>query len=797
MRGHTNTQRGALDDLSDLAATIPKELQQIPQWIVWRAGVATNSGKFAKIPVGKNGSSAAWTTSEQWFSFHDAVAYSKNRGFAGVGLVLPAQTADGRHVVALDLDDVDLDDRDSPRMLEIQRMHKTLGSPYVEQSPSGRGLRMFVLSQSPVTQYSNSNPLGGKDEVFCSSPRWVTVTGEQLGGAGVPDATWTIKQAIPGLVNPKQKSQFDVVRTGRSDSDGVVHDLKWNGWPAAKIRDGDGREALMLSYAGHLRAQGHEQHVIERMCLQANAERYEHPLDADTVVDRARRYAEQPELHPVQYDDADLQHVDQTDAGNVARLYEITDGNIRYVFEQRVWIYWDGRRWEYDDGKTELHRNSLMVAGSYMRKVKRIQKEIDDPSSSPDQKKALTEAVKSLEKWIVQCRNKSRIDAMIGLAETDKRFVVFANRLDCDPLLLGVANGVVCLRTGALIPDSRKNFILKRSTVTYDPKAPMDLIKSFIEQISAIPDGLENGKVKSRPRPQLAEYLQRLCGYCLSGLTVEQVMFMFRGNGANGKNVLVDILKYVMGTYAEVVQPEILLTAKTASNAEQASPNTRKLAGIRCAITSESKSGAQLDVAVIKRHTGDSEISARGLFEKPVTFTVTHKLVFLTNHAPLVDHMDDAIKGRLHVIPFDMSWNRPGATDPDPTLPDADKDLLSNLKKHADGVLRFFVEGSVSYFRDGLLPPPEVTSFTRSYIIEQDTVRLWLAEECVQCQTDEGLTAAQLYLSYSRFCSAEGERAQCDSAASLGRMLKHMGYESKRTRDGRRYALKNLDSGGT
>ncbi len=64
----------------------------------------------------------------------------------------------------------------------------------------------------------------------------------------------------------------------------------WTGWPEKKLRDGDGRESMMLSYAGHLRSKGHTQPDIERLCFEANLEHYEDLLDDDVVLDRARRF---------------------------------------------------------------------------------------------------------------------------------------------------------------------------------------------------------------------------------------------------------------------------------------------------------------------------------------------------------------------------------------------------------------------------------------------------------------------------------------------------------------------------
>jgi putative DNA primase/helicase len=776
---------------ASLVQVVPNELQALAQWICWVAGPVKPDGKFDKFPKGKDGTGTAWPQPAQWMNLPEALDAAKSRGHSGVGLVLPAQTPNGMHVVALDFDGVNLDQRGDPRVKEIQDLHERLDHPYIEISPSGKGIRMFVLSTDPIEQVSAPNPLGGKDELFCANGRWITVTGDRLAGSDIPEATETVRH----LANLLKSRSSPLTIRGSTQQVAPASPLNnltkgWQGWPAQKLRDGDGREAIMLSYAGHLRAKGLDQEDIERLCLEANVEHYADRLDVDVVLDRARRFEDHAdEAHPTVVDSV-LEQVDQTDAGNVARLHQLTLGDIRYVHEAGIWIYWTGSRWEYDHSWSALHRQTLRVAATYARKAARLQKEIDDPSTSDQQRKALRDAVKSLHKWVAQCRNRTRIDAMIALAKKDPRFVISAGELDRDPYLFGVANGVVCLRTGTLRPDSKADYILRRSGVNFNPSASTANFKKFIDDVTSGPDGLENGKVKPKARPLLASHLQKVGGYCLTGLTREQVMFMPTGKGANGKNVWVDVLKEVMGDYCEVIQPEILLATKAASSAEQASPSTRKLAGARCAITSENKEGAQLDVAVVKRHTGDSKMTARGLYERPITFDITHKLILLTNHPPRVDHIDDAIKGRLQVIPFDMRWNRPGSTDFDPILPDADKDLLAKLKSDAEGVLLYLVQGAVLYFREGLTPPSEVTAFTQGYISGQDTVRRWVEEDCVPCSFEEGFTAAHLHSLYRAFCASEGEPVQARDAAALGRRLKQLGYSSQRTREGARYALK-------
>lgn len=59
------------------------------------------------------------------------------------------------------------------------------------------------------------------------------------------------------------------------------------------VTDGLGRESTILKYAGKLRAGGMSQELIERAVLDFNRLHINPPLDEETVLDRARRYAAQ------------------------------------------------------------------------------------------------------------------------------------------------------------------------------------------------------------------------------------------------------------------------------------------------------------------------------------------------------------------------------------------------------------------------------------------------------------------------------------------------------------------------
>lgn len=160
------------------------------QWIAWREGVTRGSGKPGKHPIGADGQAKAWQTPAQWMTHAEAVQMADERQFAGVGLVLPLQLPGGGWLVAMDFDGVPVAGTDSDRVREVIDIHRALGCPYAEVSPSGQGIRMLLVSSIALPQTRRRPSAWGTfDEIYCANVKWVTVTGQHWGGEGLPEAT--------------------------------------------------------------------------------------------------------------------------------------------------------------------------------------------------------------------------------------------------------------------------------------------------------------------------------------------------------------------------------------------------------------------------------------------------------------------------------------------------------------------------------------------------------------------------------------------------------------------------------
>ena len=252
---------------SDATTTIPMEIQEIPQWITWQWGdIHPKTGKRKKIPIGKDGTGFCWQEARQWLDFGEALRRARSADGLGIGLVLPARGKDGQHLVALDYDKVGLKKAEAEaaallRREEINKHFELFGRPYMELTPSGDGVRMLVTSAHSIAQIGSSpNPLGGADELFCGSAKWITVTGIKISGSGTPDAT-TATATVASEWKKRLEEAAASKRTHKGadadiDLDSQAELLGWESLGVAPTGEG-GRNTTLCSLLGRAYANGH------------------------------------------------------------------------------------------------------------------------------------------------------------------------------------------------------------------------------------------------------------------------------------------------------------------------------------------------------------------------------------------------------------------------------------------------------------------------------------------------------------------------------------------------------------
>jgi putative DNA primase/helicase len=204
---------------------------------------------------------------------------------------------------------------------------------------------------------------------------------------------------------------------------------------------------------------------------------------------------------------------------------------------------------------------------------------------------------------------------------------------------------------------------------------------------------------------ELANYLVRLCGLCLSGHP-EQILVFFWGKGRNGKGVLLRLLSNLLGPYAVSMRPNEITYAK--DDGDRMKRTFAKLAGKRLAIVNESV-GKRLNLAALKLLSGGDKISWAKMRQDDQESDPTHKLILVTNDRPDLP-ADPAIHGRLHFVPFlgDFSGEK------------GDRFIEDKLAAEREGILHKLILACAEVKRNGLRPPDVVKAATRELLEEMD-----------------------------------------------------------------------------
>jgi putative DNA primase/helicase len=197
-----------------------------------------------------------------------------------------------------------------------------------------------------------------------------------------------------------------------------------------------------------------------------------------------------------------------------------------------------------------------------------------------------------------------------------------------------------------------------------------------------------------------------------------------------------------------------------------------RLAGARFVAAAEAGEGKRLDESLIKLVTGGDTIVGRFLYQEHFEFPAQFKLLLAANHKPTIRGTDEAIWRRIHLIPFLV------------TIPegDRDKDLVSKLRAEAPGILRWAVEGCLSWQERGLDAPPEVRQATSEYRAESDPLGGFF-EECCRVEPNARVGATPLYEGYTRWAESMGEKAMTQKA--FGTRLRERGFNRVRGYKGR------------
>lgn len=403
------------------------------------------------------------------------------------------------------------------------------------------------------------------------------------------------------------------------------------------------------------------------------------------------------------------QHSDQWLAKLVVENYK---GVLRYVPQRSSWLVYEGGRWQPD---AELLAENL-IAKALNAAADRVLRQL----ATAKNKKALMDLAKSI-------TSAGKVTAVAQLVRADRAIAVGIESLDHNPWELNTPAGIVDLKTGLLAPSNPDALCTKSTSVPPEFGGACPAWKRFLWEATGGDQALEG-------------YLQRLCGYTLTGSTREQSLAFIYGPGGNGKSVFLEALAGIIGDYAQ----HATMTAFTASKGDKHSTDIAALKGARLVTASETTAGKYWDEALVKSITGGEAISARFMRQDNFVFKPQFKLVFSGNYRPETRDVGPSMRRRLHMIPF--------ITEPAVV----DLELSDKLKEEWPAILAWMIEGCLAWQRDGLQPPAVVLEASEDYFDTEDALGRWMTD-CTVLEPGATATTQSLFQSWREWAGMNNE----------------------------------------
>jgi putative DNA primase/helicase len=361
-----------------------------------------------------------------------------------------------------------------------------------------------------------------------------------------------------------------------------------------------------------------------------------------------------------------------SDEAIALKFTDMHGDKLRHVAAWGKWLLWSGTCWEFDQ---------TMRAFDFSRAICRV------VSSDAPQKSAPAIA------------SAKTVAAVVSLSRADRRHAATVEQWDSYPWLLNTPDGVVDLKTGNMSTHDRHLYLTKMTAAA--PGGDCLLFRKFLAEITDNNVDLQN-------------FLQRVAGYSLTGITSEHALFFCYGTGGNGKGVFLNTLAGIMGDYAAVAPMETFVATQT----DRHPTDLAGLRGARLVTSQETEQGRRWAESKIKTLTGGDPIPARFMRQDFFTYVPQFKLVIAGNHKPGLRGVDEAIRRRFNLLPFVVNFANP------------DKELSNKLRAEWPGILQWAIDGCLEWQRIGLMPPEIVQAATASYLAQEDLIEQWLEERC-------------------------------------------------------------------
>ena len=334
-----------------------------------------------------------------------------------------------------------------------------------------------------------------------------------------------------------------------------------------------------------------------------------------------------------------------------------------------------------------------------------------------------------------------RMRSVITALEGCQGLRVPVHMWDSDQAILNTWAGIVDLKTGQIKERNEDDFVTKVAGVS--PEAgPTPEFDKFLRETFPVEHWGD-------AQDEVIDFVLGMLSLAITGEQLVQQFFFLWGSGANGKSVLLDIMRDILGDYGITMKTSALMSGnQTGKDYEIA-----RLEGVRMAVASELGRTDRWDEPLIKSLTGDSAIPIREIYGSPKEVVNQATLIIAGNHKPRFNGTDGGMVRRMVLVPFKAVVPKE-ARDPD---------LRSNIVRAEGGaILHKLIKRLVRLRTEGLTQPQVIQAATDDYVSQNDDLQAFFDDHCERLE-GSWVSTDDLYRIFRIWKENRGERPMAQS----------------------------------
>ncbi|MDN3436502.1 phage/plasmid primase, P4 family [Planococcus sp. APC 3900] len=253
-----------------------------------------------------------------------------------------------------------------------------------------------------------------------------------------------------------------------------------------------------------------------------------------------------------------------------------------------------------------------------------------------------------------------------------KREMHIIESLNPHPQFINLRNGMLDLNSLKLRKHSSRYYSTIQLNIEYDPEAKCPQFRAFLHEIFE----------KDR---ELIKLIQEVMGYCFLQEIKLQNAFIFLGSGSNGKSVLADVIRHLIG-------PENV--SSVSLSGLNSKFGMQDLPGKLVNISTENELDKKFNTQNFKALTGDDAVNVEKKYQDSYNTKLFAKIIILLNRMIESNDHSEGYYRRLVIIPFNKSYRAVGIGETRiPGVDYMDKNLKEKLLQELDGILNFALIG--------------------------------------------------------------------------------------------------------